>query len=167
MADDIRWETEQLKALARSMRHDKDGRQLKKQMEAQFDSITEDLRDRLYRGASSLPGVGQYARDLAETLKFQTKLIGGKNARVSIVGTGKTARGKRRETGKLFDQGFLYHPAWGYWRSNPPPSTLRQQVPEAPRVVTDAVSRSEPNIRAEILHVLNDYLDRLTEIRKA
>lgn len=167
MADDIRWEAPQLAILAKSMRADKDGRQLKLRMESQFDSITEDLRDRLYRGASSLPGVGTYARDLAESLKFQTKLIGGKNARVSIVGTGKTAKGKKRETGKLFDQGFLYHPAWGHWRSNPPPSTLRQQVPEGPRVVTDALSRSEPNIRAEILHVLNEYLDRLTEIRKA
>lgn len=164
---DVEWDTKQLQAFAKSLRHDKDGRALKAHMESQFDSITEDLRDRLYRGVSSLPGVGSYNRDLAESVTFKTKIIGGKNARVSIVGTGRTARGKKRETGKLFDQGFLYHPAWGHWRSNPPSDSLRQQVPEGPRMVTNALSTSEPNIRAEILYVLNDYLDRLTEMRQA
>ncbi|HWK19821.1 MAG TPA: hypothetical protein VNR37_03500 [Microbacteriaceae bacterium] len=164
---DIEWNTKQLAALAKSMQADRDGRALRKQMNAQFDSITEDLRDRLYRGVSSLPGVGSYSRDLAESVQFKTKLIGGKNARVSIVGTGKTAKGKTRETGKLLEAGYLYHPAWGYWRSSPPPASLRQQVPAGPRMVTDALSRSEPNVRSEILYVLNDYLDRLTEIRKA
>lgn len=164
---DVEWNAQQLSAFAKSLRHDRDGRQLKLRMEMQFDSITEDLRDRLYRGVSDLPGVGEYGRDLAESVAFRTKLIGGKNARVSIVGSGRTASGRKRELGKLLDDGFLFHPAWGHWRSLPLPGYLRQQVPEGPQMVTDALSRSEPNIRADILDVLNDYLDRLTEMRQA
>src|SRR5690606_26825028 len=104
---------------------------------------------------------------LAETVQFKTKLIGGRRARVSVVGEGRTAEGKWREVGKLLDDGYLFHPAWGHWLSKPPPASLKQQVPSGPRMVTDALDRSEPVIRDEIRDVLNIYLDRLTDIRKA
>lgn len=164
---ELEWNTAELKAFARSLNHDKDGRALKKQMQSQFDSITENLRDRLYHGTSTLNGVGAYPADLAESVKFTTKLIGGKNARVSVVGEGRTAGGKWREVGKLLDDGYLYHPAWGHWRGTPLPDYLRQNVPAGPVMVTDALSHSEPVIRDEIRSVLDDYLDKLTEIRKA
>lgn len=164
---EIEWDTTELKAFAKSLNSDKDGRALKKQMQSQFDSITESLRDRLYHGVSTLPGPGTYPSDLAETVEFKTKLIGGKNARVQIVGEGRTAEGKWREVGKLLDHGYLYHPAWGHWRDSPPPDYLRQEVPYAIPVVTNALDQSEPVMRDEIRSVLNDYLDRLTDIRKA
>lgn len=164
---EVEWNTDELKAFAKSLNHDKDGRALKRQMQSQFDSITENLRDRLYQGVSTLPGVGTYPSDLAETVKFKTKLVGGKNARVSIVGEGRTANGHWRQIGKLLDDGYLFHPAWGHWRGTPPPTYLRQAVPEGPRMVTDALDRSVPVIRDEIRSVLTDYLDRLTNIRKA
>ena len=59
MADDVRWNTDELKAFARSLNHDKDGRALKKQMQSQFDSITEDLRDKLRQGVKQIPRPGQ------------------------------------------------------------------------------------------------------------
>lgn len=164
---EVEWNTAELQAFARSLNHDKDGRALKKQMQMQFDSITETLRDRLRHGVSTLPGVGSYPSDLAESVDFKTKLVGGKKARVSIVGEGRTAKGKWREIGKLLDDGFLFHPAWGHWRSLPPPSYLRQDVPAGPRMVTDALDQSEPVIADEIRAVLTDYLDQLTDIRKA
>ena len=167
MAKEVEWGTEELKAFARSLNHDRDGRALRKQMQSQFDSITEGLRDRLYHGVSTLPGVGTYPQALAETVQFKTKLIGGKRARVSVVGEGRTAEGKWREVGKLLEDGFLYHPAWGHWRSLPLPDYLRQEVPAGPRMVTDALDRSEPYIRDDIRDVLNMYLDRLSDIRKA
>lgn len=167
MADEVRWNTDELKAFARSLNSDKDGRALKQQLESQFNSITESLRDRLYHGVSNLPGVGSYPSELAESVEFKTKLIGGKRARVSIVGEGRTPAGKWREVGKLLDNGYLFHPAWGHWRSTPPPAYLKQNVPDGPQMVTDAFDRSEPNIRDEIRAVLTDYLDRLTDIRKA
>lgn len=166
MADSIRWETKELELFAKSLRSDKSGRELKKQMESQFDSITEALRDRLYHGVSTLDGVGTYPADLAESVEFKTKLIGGKNARVQIVGEGRTRQGKWREVGHLLEDGYLYHPAWGRWRESPPPSYLRQSVPAGPPMVTDALDKSEPNIRDEIRAVLTDYLDRLTDIRQ-
>lgn len=164
---EVEWRTDQLRIFAKSLASDKDGRALKKQMEQQFNSITEPLRDRLYHGLSTLRGVGSYPSDLAESVEFKTKLIGGKNARVQVVGEGKTSQGRWREVGKLLDNGFLYHPAWGHWRTNPPPGYLRQDVPSGPRVVTDALDKSEPNIRDDIRSVLTDYLDRLVDIRKA
>lgn len=164
---EIEWNTDELKAFAASLRHDKAGRQLKKEMEQQFDSITKDLRDRLRHGVSVLPGLGEYPRDAAETMRFTTKLIGGKNARVSIVGEGKTPRGRWREFGTFLDRGYLYHPAWGYWRQKPPPDYLRQETPQGPRMVTNVLSDSSPVLRDEIRAVLNDYLERLTDIRKA
>lgn len=167
MADRIEWNTDQLRAFAKSLNHDKQGRELKSRMQSQFDSITEHLRDRLYQGTSNLPGLGSYPSALAESVTFKTKLVGGKNARVDIVGEGRNAAGKWREVGKLLEQGFLYHPAWGHWRSSPPPTYLRQNVPAGPAMVTDALDRSEPNIRDEIRSVLTDYLDRLSSIRKA
>lgn len=167
MGDEIEWHTEELKLFAKSLNADKDGRALKKQMQAQFDSITEGLRDRLYHGISTLPGVGDYPADLAESVHFTTKLIGGKNARVTIVGEGRTSKGKWREVGKLLDDGVLYHPAWGRWISSPPPSSLRMSVPAGPQMVTDALDHSEPVIRDDIRDVLNIYLDRLADIRKA
>ena len=167
MADKVEWDTRELKEFAKSLNSDKDGRALKKQMQSQFDSITESLRDRLYHGVSSLPGAGDYPAVLAEAVTFKTRLVGGKNARVDIVGEGKTAGGVWREVGKLLDDGYLYHPAWGRWLSIPPPSALRQQVPAGPRMVTDALDRSEPVLRDDIRSVLTEYLDRLTTIRKA
>lgn len=164
---EFEWRTDELKAFAKSLGSDKDGRALKKQMQSQFDSITESLRDRLYHGVATLPGAGRYPSDLAESVDFRTKLIGGKNARVQIVGEGRTTQGKWREVGKLLDDGYLYHPAWGHWRSVPPPSYLRQDVPAGPEMVTNALDRSEPTIRDEIRSVLTDYLDRLADIRKA
>jgi hypothetical protein len=164
---EVEWKTEQLQVLAKSLNSDKSGRALKKQMESQFDSITESLRDRLHHGVSTLDGVGSYSADLAESVDFKTKLVGGKKARVQVVGEGKTAQGKWREVGTLLDKGFLYHPAWGHWRTSPPPSYLRQAVPDGPRVETDALARTEPNIRDDIRSVLTDYLDRLIDIRKA
>lgn len=164
---EVEWHTEELKAFAKSLAADKDGRALKKQMQAQFDSITEGLRDRLYHGLSTIQGVGDYPADLAESVKFTTKLIGGKNARVTIVGEGRTAKGKWREVGKLLDDGVLFHPAWGRWISNPPPAALKMSVPSAPRMVTDVLDKSEPVIADEIRDVLNTYLDRLADIRKA
>lgn len=165
MVEEFSWNTEQLKLFAKNLNSDKDGRALKKQLESQFESITEVLRDRLYHGVSTLHGAGSYSEDLAESVQFKTKLIGGKYARVSIVGEGRTRQGKWREVGKLLDDGFLYHPAWGHWRSSPPPSYLRQDVPSGPDMVTDALDRSEPNIADDIRSVLNDYLDKLTDIR--
>lgn len=167
MADEVEWNTEDLKIFAKALNSDKSGRELKKQMQYQFDSITEGLRDKLYHGISTLQHLGQYPGDLAETVVFKTKLIGGKNARVSIVGEGRTAQGKWREVGHLLDDGYLFHPAWGHWREIPLPLYLKMQVPEGPKMVTDALTEEEPNIRAEILDVLNDYLDRLTDIRAA
>lgn len=164
---EVEFDTTELRAFAKSLGSDKDGRALKKQMESQFDSITEALRDRLYNGIATLPGAGSYPSELAESVEFKTKLIGGKNARVSIVGEGRTAGGKWREVGKLLEDGFLYHPAWGHWRSSPPPSYLRQEVPAGPRMVTNALDRSEPGIRGGIRSVLNEYLDKLTDIRRA
>lgn len=164
---EFEWDTSELKAFAKSLNADRDGRALKKQMQAQFDSITENLRDRLRNGISTLQGVGRYSQELAESVQFKTKLVGGKNARVSIVGEGRNAAGKWREVGKLLDDGYLYHPAWGHWRDAPPPSYLRQDVPSGPKMITDALDRSEPVIRDEIRSVLTDYLDRLTDIRKA
>jgi hypothetical protein len=161
---EVTWNTDELKVFARSLNHDKDGRALKLRMQNQFDSITENLRDRLYNGISTLPGVGRYPSDLAESVQFKTKIIGGKNARVSIVGEGKTSRGKWREIGHLLDDGYLYHPAWGHWRGQP--AYLREEVAAGPEMVTNVLDRSEPNIREEILTVLTDYLDKLTDIRK-
>lgn len=167
MANEVEWDTTDLRLFAKSINHDKDGRALKKQMEAQFDSITETLRDRLREGLAKLPGAGSYPAEAAESLQFKTKLIGGKYARVSIVGEGRTPRGKWREIGKLLDNGFLYHPAWGHWRSAPPPSYLRQGVPAGPPMVDNVLDKSEPNIREDIRSVLAEYLDRLTETRRA
>lgn len=164
---EVEWRTEQLKLFAKSLGSDKSGRALKKQMESQFDSITETFRDRLRQGVSTIGGAGSYPDELAESLDFKTKIVGGRNARVSIVGEGRTRNGKWREVAKFLDDGFLFHPAWGHWRTNPPPSYLRQQVPEGPRMVTDALDRSEPVMRDEIRSVLTDHLDRLTDIRKA
>lgn len=164
---EVKWNTDELKAFARSLNHDKDWRALKKQMQAQFDSITEDLRDRLRQGTSQIQGAGSYPAEAAESMKFTTKLIGGRNARVSIVGEGKTGKGKWREFGAFLERGVLFHPAWGRWLSKPPPSSLMQQMPGGPQMVTDVLSKSEPNIRDEIRTVLNDYLDKLTEVRKA
>lgn len=167
MADEFEWRTDELKVLAKSLNSDKDGRALKLQMQSQFDSITETLRDRLRHGLSTMGGAGSYPAEAAESVTFKTKLVGGKNARVSIVGEGKTSQGKWREVGKLLDDGVLYHPAWGYWRGSPPPSYLRQDVPDGPQMVTDVLDRSEPGIADDIRAVLTDYLDRLTDIRKA
>lgn len=166
MTAEVEWHTDELKAFAKSLNADKDGRALKKQMQEQFDSITESLRDRLYHGVSTLPGVGSYPVELAESLKFTTKLIGGKNARVTIVGEGRTAKGKWREVGHLLDDGYLFHPAWGHWRGTPPPTYLRMGVPAGPQMVTNVLSDSEPGIRDDIRDVLTTYLDKLTDIRK-
>lgn len=167
MADEVKWDTRELQAFAKALNSDKSGRALKKQMESQFNSITEALRDRLHHGISTLPGAGSYPAELAEAVEFKTKIIGGKNARVDIVGEGRTAQGKWREVGKLLDDGYLYHPAWGHWRGAPPPNYLRQAVPAGPQLVTDALDRSEPVIADEIRSVLTDYLDRLVDIRRA
>lgn len=164
---EFEWKTDELKLFAKSLNSDKDGRAIKKQMESQFNSITESLRDRMYHGVSTLPGVGSYPSELAESVEFKTKLIGGKNARVSIVGEGRTAQGRWREVGKLLDNGYLFHPAWGHWREVPLPGYLKQDVPAGPQMVTDALDKSEPVIRDEIRSVLNDYLDRLSDIRRA
>lgn len=164
---EVEWRTEQLKALAKSLNSDRDGRDLKKQMEAQFDSITESLRDRLQHGVATISGAGSYPSELADSLTFKTKLIGGKNARVSIVAEGRTASGKWRETDKFLEGGFLYHPAWGHWRSSPPPSYLRQAVPNAPETLDNVLEKATPALADDIRSVLNDYLDRLVEIRKA
>lgn len=164
---EVEWDLRELQAFAKSLNSDKGGRVLKKQMESQFNSITESLRDRLQHGISTLPGAGSYPAEAAESVDFKTKIIGGKNARVSVIGEGRTRSGKWREIGKLLDDGVLYHPAWGHWRGSPPPAYLRQSVPAGPQMVTDVLSRAEPAIRDDIRDVLNDYLDRLTEIRKA
>lgn len=166
MAKEVEWKTEQLRLFAKSLGSDKDGRALKAQMQAQFDSITESMRDRLRQGVADLDGAGSYPAEVAESVTFKTKIIGGKNARVQIVGEGRTTQGRWRELGKLLDDGFLYHPAWGHWRTNPPPGYLRQDLPAGPRMVTDVLDKSEPNIREDIRSVLTDYLDRLTDIRK-
>lgn len=164
---EVEWRAEQLRIFAKSLNSDKDGRALKQQMQAQFDSITETLRDRLRQGISTLDGAGSYPSELAESVQFKTKIIGGKNARVSIVGEGRTRNGKWREVGKLLDNGFLYHPAWGFWRGSPPPSYLRQDVPAGPEMVTDVLEKSTPRMAEDIRSVLNDYLDRLADTRKA
>jgi hypothetical protein len=163
VADDVEWRTDQLKVFAKSLNSDKDGRALKLRMQSQFDAITAVLRDRLYHGTSNLDGVGDYPSDLAESVTFTTKIIGGKNARVQIVGEGRTRTGKWREIGTLLERGFLYHPAWGYWRGQP--ASQRQEVPAGPRMLTDALSKSEPNIRDDIRSVLTEYLDKLADIR--
>jgi hypothetical protein len=164
VADDpIQWKTDELKLFAKSLNSDKDGRALKLRMQNQFDSITAALRDRLYHGISTLDGVGKYPSELAESVDFKTKIIGGKNARVQIVGEGRTRQGKWREIGTLLERGFLYHPAWGYWRGQP--QSQRQDVPAGPQMLTDALSQSEPNIRDDIRSVLTDYLDKLTDLR--
>lgn len=165
MPSEFEWNTNELKAFAKALNSDKDGRALKKQMEAQFDSITESLRDRLRHGVSTLDGAGSYPSDLAESVEFKTKLIGGKNARATVVGEGRTREGKWREVGKLLDNGYLFHPAWGHWRSSPPPSYLKQDVPSGPQMVSNVLDRSEPGIRDDIRSVLNDYLDRLTDLK--
>lgn len=166
MAEDrIEWNTKELEAFTKSLRHDKSGRALKAQMEAQFDSITETFRDRLREDVAQIRGAGEYPSELAD-LAYKTRLIGGKKARVSIIGEGKTRNGKWREIGKFLDKGFLYHPAWGHWRDNPPPAYLRQEVPDAPRTVDDLLEHSTPQMRDDIRSVLNDYLDRLTDIRR-
>lgn len=167
MADEVEWRTEQLKIFAKSLNSDKDGRALKLQMQAQFDSITETLRDRMRHGISTLGGAGKYPAELAESVTFKTKIIGGKNARVSIVGEGRTRNGKWREVGKLLDNGYLFHPAWGHWRGAPPPAYLKQGVPAGPEMVTDVLEKSTPRMADDIRSVLNDYLDRLTDIRRA
>lgn len=166
MPEEIQWDASELQAFAKNLNHDRDGRQLKAQMQSQFDSITEGLRDRLQHGVSQLPGLGSYPSELADTVQFKTKLIGGKKARVSIVGEGRTAQGKWREVAKLLDDGYLFHPAWGHWRATPPPSYLKEEVPDGPLMVTNALDQSEPVIRDQIRSVLSDYLDRLTDIRK-
>ncbi len=166
MVDEIRWNTEELKAFARSINHDKDGRALKLRMQSQFESVTEDLRDRLREDVRRLPHLGSYPDELAESLTFHTKLVGGKNARVSVIGEGKTRKGKWREVGKLLDGGYLFHPAWGHWRSNPPPAYLREAVPEGPPLVDDVLKEATPAMKDQIRSVLNDYLDRLTDIRR-
>lgn len=167
MADEVEWRTEQLKIFAKSLNSDKDGRALKLQMQAQFDSITETLRDRMRQGISTLDGAGSYPSELAESVTFKTKIIGGKNARVSIVGEGRTRNGKWREVGKLLDNGYLFHPAWGHWRGVPPPGYLRQNLPAGPEMVTDVLEKATPQMADDIRSVLNDYLDRLVDIRKA
>lgn len=167
MADEVQWKTEELRLFAKSLGSDKDGRALKKQMEAQFDSITESLRDRLREELADLPGAGSYPEEAAESVTFKTKLIGGKNARVSIVGEGRTPSGKWREIGTLLERGILYHPAWGRWLASPPPQVLRQEFPAGPQMVTDVLSKETPVIAEDIRSVLNDYLDRLADIRKA
>jgi hypothetical protein len=167
VADDrIEWNTQELQLFAKSLNADKNGRKLKLHMQSQFDSITETFRDRLRQGVANLPGAGTYPSELAESVTFKTKIIGGRKARVSIVGEGRTREGKWREVGKLLDNGFLYHPAWGHWRSSPPPNYLRQEFPAGPRMVDNVLDRSEPVMREEILFALNFYLDRLTDIRK-
>lgn len=167
MPDQVEWNTDELKAFAKSLNSDKEGRALKLRLQSQFDSITESLRDRLQHGLSTLDGAGSYPTEAADSSTFKTKIIGGKNARVSIVGEGRTRKGKWRELGKLLDNGVLFHPAWGHWRSAPPPGYLKQSVPDGPHMVTEMLDRSEPAIRDDIRSVLNDYLDRLTQIRKA
>jgi hypothetical protein len=164
---EIEWNAKELQAFARSLNADRDGRALKKQMQSQFDSITEDLRDKLREGVRGLPGLGSYPSVAAESMKFTTKLIGGKNARVSIVGEGKTARGKWREFGSLLDRGFLFHPAWGRWLGKPPPASLRMGVPAGPQMVTNVLEDGTKPMQEQIREVLNDYLERLTDIRKA
>lgn len=164
---EVEWNTDQLKLFAKSLAHDKDGRALKLRMQSQFDSITEDLRDRLREDVRKLPHLGEYPEDVAEGIVFKTKIIGGKNARVSLVGEAKTSKGKWRELGKLLDSGFLFHPAWGHWRGNPPPSYLREAVPEGPPLVDNVLKEATPAMKDQIRSVLNDYLDQLTDIRKA
>lgn len=164
---EIEWNPEQLRAFARSLNHDKDGRLLKKRMQAQFDSITEDLRDRLRQGVSEIPGIGTYPRDAAETMKFTTKLVGGKNARVTIVGEGKTAKGKWREFGKFLEDGVLFHPMWGLWYNLKHPGPSRQEVPQGPQMIARVVSQGTGPLQDEIRAVLTQYLDQLTDIRKA
>ena len=100
-------------------------------------------------------------------MKFTTKLVGGRNARVTIVGEGKTAKGKWREFGRFLDKGVLFHPAWGHWRSQPPPDYLRQDVPQGPQMVERVISQGTGPMQDEIRAVLTEYLDRLTDIRKA
>lgn len=164
--DQVRWDTKELEAFTKSLRHDKSGRALKAQMESQFDSITETLRDRLRQGVGELDGLGSYPQELENSLVFKTRLIGGRKARVSIIGEGRTRQGKWREVGKLLDNGYLFHPAWGFWRSSPPPGYLKQDTPQGPRMVTDVLADSTPPMRDEIRAVLTDYLDRLTDIRQ-
>jgi hypothetical protein len=161
---EVEWKTDELRIFAKSLGSDKDGRALKKQMELQFDSITESMRDRLREGLADLGGAGPYPAEAAESATFKTKIVGGKNARVQVVGEGRTARGRWRELGTLLERGFLYHPAWGHWRGQP--AYLRQQVPGGPRMVADVLDRSEPGIRDDIRSVLTDYLDKLVDIRK-
>jgi hypothetical protein len=167
VTEEFEWRTDELKIFAKSLNSDKGGRALKLQMQSQFDSITETLRDRLRHGVGTLSGAGSYPEELADSVDFKTKIIGGKNARVTIVGEGRTRGGKWREVGKLLDDGFLFHPAWGFWRGTPPPAYLKQDVPSGPRMVTDVLDRSTPDMADQIRSVLTDYLDRLTDIRKA
>lgn len=167
MAEEITWNTDELKAFAKSLNHDKDGRALKLRMQSQFDTITEDLRDRLREDVRHLPHLGAYPDEVAEGLTFKTKIIGGSKARVSLTGEGKTPKGKWREIGKLLDAGYLFHPAWGHWRGNPPPAYLREAVPEGPPLVDDVIKEATPAMKDQIRSVLNEYLDQLTNIRKA
>lgn len=166
MTGEVQWNTDQLRAFAKSLNHDKSGRELKLRMQDQFDSITEDLRDKLREDVRDLPHLGEYPAEVAEGLTFKTKIIGGKNARVSIVGEGKTPRGKWREIGTLLERGYLFHPAWGHWRDQPPPSYLRKAVPEGPPLVDNVLRESTPAMQDQIREVLNDYLDKLVDIRK-
>lgn len=165
VADEVEWKTEQLKQFAKALGSDKDGRALKKQMESQFNSLTESLRDRLRQGVATIPGAGSYPSELAESVEFKTKLIGGTKARVSIIGEGHTAAGKWREVGKFLDNGVLFHPAWGHWRGSPPPSYLRQAVPAGPQMVDNVLERATPTLADDIRSVLNDYLDQLANRR--
>lgn len=167
---EVEWNTQQLQAFAKSLNHDKDGRALRKQMQAQFDGITERLRERMQSTLPTIQGAGNYPSVLAESIKFTTKLIGSKKAGVRIVGearTSPTAKTQWREVGKFLEQGYLYHPAWGHWREPQPPDYLRQEVPDAVRVKDAAVEAWTPDIREQLLTVLNDHLEQLTKIRGA
>lgn len=167
MADEVRWDTSQLQEFAKSLNSDKDGRALKKRMQAQLDSITEDFRDRLREGVRDLPGLGMYPSAAAESMRFATKLIGGKRARISVVGEGKTTFGKWREFGSLLEKGYLFHPAFGRWLGKPPPSVLRMDTPQGPRMVTDLLRDGTGPMREQILDVLDEYAERLAEMRGA
>lgn len=166
---EVEWNTNQLRAFARSLNHDKDGRALRKQMEARFDAITEGLRDQMQQSIPTIQRLGSYPQVVAEAIHFKTKLIGGPKARVAIVGEAKSPHAKKqwRELGTLFENGYLYHPAWGRWHNLPLPEYLRQEVPQARQVFEAGVDAWTPNVSEEIRTVLNHYLDELTKIRGA
>ncbi len=162
---EVEWNADELRAFARSLGKDKEGRALRGRLNAQFDSITKDLQDRLRQHMAEIPGAGTYPAEAAEGTKFKTKLIGGKNARVSIVGQAKTPKGKWRELGRFLDDGLLLHPVFGRWRTRELGYRAFVKVPAAPRAKTNAMDQSEPNIRDEIRQVLTEYLDKLADIR--